>query len=368
MIDRPLVFDAHCDVVQALCDRGVDLARRQRATHFDLPRARAGGLGAQFFALFADPAHYRGAAAWRRTQQMLAALEAVAARHPDRLALARSAAEIRASWSQGRLAALVGLEGAHGLGSGDERRVLARFGRLVRHGLRYLGLTWNNSNALAGAAVDGGGGLTALGRRVVRACQCQGVLIDVSHSSDRTAWDVLALVRGQIIASHSNARALCDVPRNLPDDLLRAIGRQGGVVCANFYPGFLDERAFGRIAQNLRACAQKTREIEERYQDAPSRRMEAERRLALTTMRNVPRVPLSRVVEHIHHLVRVAGEHAVGIGSDFDGILLTPKGLDDVSAFPRLERALARRLPESVVRGVLGQNLLRVVEQAESVA
>ncbi|MGC4121671.1 MAG: membrane dipeptidase [Myxococcales bacterium] len=360
------VFDAHCDVVQAVCDRGVDLGRRQAATHFDLPRARSGGVRAQVLALFVDPSRFKGEPAWRRTRQMLTALERTAAAHPGRFALVRSAGAVRDGLRAGQVCGLLGLEGAHGLGTSEPRKVRSRLEWLMERGLRVFGLTWNNSNALAGAAVDGGGGLTRLGREVVGACQRHGVLVDLSHSSDETARDVLRVSRAPVFASHSNARALCEVPRNLPDDLLRAIGRAGGMVCANFYPGFLDARAFRAIAAGQAAFANRFEELERRFRTDPAGRMLAERRLARSAMREVPRVPLARVVDHLLHLLRTAGEGAVGLGADFDGMLLTPVGLEDVRCYPRLAQALRRRgVADEVVRGLMGENLLGLLERAE---
>ena len=213
--------------------------------------------------------------------------------------------------------------------------------------------------------MDGGGGLTPLGRQLVRKLQSRGVLIDLSHSSDQTAWDILKQTKKPVLASHSNARTLCDVPRNLTDELLRAIGSQGGVVGVNFYTAFLDERVEAE-ADEIRKCwAPKVKAINERYAADPGRRMAAGRKMAERALRNVRAVPLARVVQHIEHLVRVAGPHAVGLGADFDGMLLTPKGLPDVSAYPTLERALARRYPQPVVRGILGENLLRLLAEVE---
>jgi membrane dipeptidase len=362
---RPVVVDAHCDVLYAVCDSGLDLGRRQRSTHFDLVRARAGGLSAQFFALFAEPGCYPGETAWRRTLALLRGLEATIARHPGRLGLARSSADVRQHQAAGRLAAFVGLEGAHGLGrSSPQALVLRRLERLVSHGLRYFGLTWNNSNGFAGAAADGGGGLTPLGRRAVRLCQQHGVLIDVSHASDRAVRDLLAMTQAPVLASHSNARALCRVPRNLSDALLRAIGATGGVVCCNFFPGFLDQVVGADIEQRHALFEVQRVALHARYGRDRTSYLRAARRAARQAMSGVPRVPLGKVVEHIEHIATVAGEHAVGLGSDFDGILLTPEGLGDVAAFPMLERALAKRFRPALVRGILGENLLRVLDAA----
>jgi len=354
----PLIIDTHCDIAQAMVDRGVDIGRRQRTTHFDLLRAREGGLDAQVFALFVEPHEHRGPAAWRRTRTLLEAVERAAEAHERRMVLARTASDVLMARSEGRLAVLLGLEGGHGFGTEEPELVLSRLRLLAKRGLRYLGLTWNNSNALAGAAVDGGGGLTPLGRKVVRECERLGVLVDVSHASDATVRDVLAHARLPILASHSNARALCAVPRNLPDELIRAIGEKGGVGCANFFPGFLSERTATEIERLQGRLAEPMAELHRRFPTDVAGRQNAERRLVLRCARSLAKVTLADVVKHVEHLVRVAGEEAVGIGADFDGMLLTPEGLEDVTAYPKLSRALTRRLGSRVPPGVLGENVL----------
>ena len=363
MRNHGFVVDAHCDIALAMLDEQVDIGHRLRSTHFDLSRARQGGVGAQFFALFVDPDEFSGSAAWRRTLALLESVEKAAAQNPSRLGLARTASQIYAHNAARRIAGLLGLEGAHGFGTASPELVLARLRLLARRGLRYLGLTWNNSNALAGAAVDGGGGLTALGRRVVRECERLGVLVDLSHASDATARDVLQLSRRPVLASHSNARALCDVPRNLPDPILKRIGRQGGVVCVNFFPGFLDARAAKDLETRYRATRPAAEALRRRFEGERRGLARAERRLVLAAVRAVARVPLARVVEHIEHHVNIAGEHAVGLGADFDGMLLTPVGLEDAAAYPRLARVLARRFPARTVRAILGENLLRILKE-----
>jgi membrane dipeptidase len=359
------VFDSHCDVALAMLDRGVDIGKKQRRTHFDLHRARAGGIGAQFFALFADPSEVSGAGAWRRTRALLAAVESAAAAHPQLLALVTTASAIQQQRAAGRLAGLLGMEGAHGFGTRSSDLLLSRLAWLAKRGLRYLGLTWNNSNVVAGAAVDGGDGLTPLGRRVVKECERRGILVDVSHSSDATVRDVLACSKKPIIASHSNARALCDVPRNLPDELLRAIGRRGGVVSINFFPGFLSKRVADELEVRYGRWAPGVALLAERYKDDLDRRREAQVRLIRRSINGVPRATLAQVVDHVSHVARVAGRHAVGLGADYDGMLLTPDGLEDASAYPALAEALSRRFSAREVQGITGENLLRVVGEVE---
>ncbi|HEY3358450.1 MAG TPA: membrane dipeptidase [Polyangia bacterium] len=352
-----LVVDAHCDVAQVMLDERRDIGRRLRSTHFDLPRAAQGGLAAQFFALWVEPDAYHGEGAWARTLALLGAVERAAAAHPGRLAPATSAAEVRAHHAAGRVAAILALEGAHGLGTDDPALVLRRVGELAARGLRCFGLTWNNSNALAGAATAADGvGLTALGRRVVRDLERRGILVDVSHASDAAVRDLLAVARRPILASHSNARALCGVSRNLPDDLIRAIAAGGGVVCANYFPGFLDAPTFERL-NRLKAAAA----ADPAPRAAGPRGHAAARRRACAATRALPEVPLARLVQHLRHLAAVAGPAHVGLGSDFDGMWMTPAGLPDVAALPRLTAALRPHFSDDEVRGILGGNLLRLL-------
>jgi membrane dipeptidase len=354
------IVDAHSDIAQVMLDERRDIGRRLRSTHFDLGRAARGGLAAQFFALWVQPDAYPGGRAWPRVRALLGAVARAAAAHPDRIGLATSAAEVQAHRAAGRLAAVLALAGAHGLGTADPRAALARVAWLAARRLRCFGLTWNNSNPLAGAAADGDGpGLTPLGRRVVRDLERRGILVDVSHASDQTVRDLLTIARRPILASHSNARALCAVPRNLPDELIRAIAAGGGVVCANFYAGFLDLSTFERLtrlktARDARAHPARARD--------PVRRHAADRRRARAALRSLPPVPLARLVQHIVHLAAVADPAHVGLGSDFDGMWLPPRGLDDVAALPRLVAALRPHFSADELAGILGGNLLRLLE------
>jgi membrane dipeptidase len=360
--ERAVVIDAHCDIAQAMCDDGLDIGAPRGTTHFSLSRARRGGLAAEFFALFVAPDEYPGPAAWRRTLALMRVVKLAARVHPAHFGIARTAAEIRAHHAAGRVAGILAVEGAHGLGARTERRIRARIAVLAERGVRSFGLTWNNSNALATAAaapVDHG--LSPLGGIAVRDLERLGVLVDVSHASDRTVSDVLAGATRPIIASHSNARALCPVPRNLPDGLLREIGAQGGVVCANFFAGFLDVPTHQRL-QRLKAAHAARAARAARRHDGPARRTPAERRHLRAACRRLPQVPLARLVAHLVHLAAVAGPAHVGLGSDFDGMMMPVAGLADVAALPRLTEALRPHFDDAEILGILGGNVLRLLD------
>jgi membrane dipeptidase len=337
------VIDTHDDVTLRIIDEPeFDLGRRASDGHTDLVRMREGGLDAEFLAVWPNPRLYQGEKAWERTLAMIDAVEAAAARNADVARLARTAADVRAAAAEGKVALLVGVEGAHALGAIErDEQALDRIRTLDDRGVRYLTLTWMNSNVLGGSSGDGGRtkGLTPLGHKAVRLMNDLGMIVDVSHVSDPTFFDAVAESRLPVIASHSGARALHDHPRNVSDDMLRAIATNDGAVCIVFYPGFLD----AVWAENHRTA----------------------RRTSKTP--DVEQLPLSRLADHIDHAVKVAGIDHVCLGSDFDGIGALPAGLEDVSKLPALTAELARRgySPEDITK-VLGANVLRVLEANEN--
>lgn len=316
-----VVVDGHNDITTALVDEGFDLGQDSAAAghHTDLARLRAGGVTAEVFSIFVDRAHESGAA--RRAMAMIDATWRQVQRHPGDLLLATRAAEVRSAKTAGKIAVLMGIEGGHAIEG--SLAVLRSFFRL---GVRVMSLTHMTSNELGDAAGDAPRhrGLSRLGVEVVAEMQRLGMLVDVSHADDATFDHVLRVARAPVIASHSSARALAGHPRNLDDARLRALGANGGIAMINFYPGYLGA---GRGAP----------------------------------------VTVATVADHIEHAARVAGDRHVGLGSDFDGVRWLPVGMRGVDALPRITEELARRgwSPERL-RGVLGQNFLRVLEAAEA--
>jgi membrane dipeptidase len=316
----------------------------------------AGGVGVQWWSVFV-PADVRDP--FEATNRQIDLVEAMVA-HDRRLESARRAADARRIRSEGRIASLIGAEGGHAIeGSLDNLR------RLRERGLGYMTLTHSDTLPWADSATDvpRHGGLTGFGRRVVREMNLLGVLVDVSHVSVDTMRDALDVSAAPIIASHSNAYALAPHPRNIPDDVLATIGERGGVVMAVFFPGFV----VPSTARAMVAMFTKWREIraelagDEAAIDAEMSRIEAGL--------DLDRGSVSTVVEHIEHIAEVAGIDAVGLGSDFDGMTMTPAGLEDVSCYPAItDELLARSWSEAEIRKVLGANTLRVMEDAEAVA
>jgi membrane dipeptidase len=355
---RSILVDGHNDITLYMTDAAYDLGQNSAGLfHTDIARLKQGGVGGLFFSIWIDPAKYFTNGATARALKKIDAVYRGVAMHPRDLVLATTVEDIRRAKRDGRIAALMGIEGGYAIE--DSLETLRAFHRL---GVRYMTLTHTRSTSWAGATTNGPGtGLTDFGREVVREMNRIGMLVDVSHVSDTTMNDVLDTARVPVIASHSSARAVCDVPRNIPDSLLRRIATNGGVVMVNFYNGFLDTNyaaAQSKIKAEMDA-------IWSRYDKDRRALRVAEHKLAAS----LPPVPLSRLADHIDHIVRVAGMEHVGLGSDFDGMESGPVGMEDVSCFPNLTVELLRRgYAESDIRKILGENFLRVLGEAERFA
>lgn len=361
------VIDMHADTAQRLLDEGVDLETRLPDGHLDGIRMREGGLDAQFFAIWVEPQFYGvgGSRAVARADAQIAAVRAMVERHPDRWVLAGSAEEIERAARGGKLAALLGLEGGYAI---DEK--LENVERYHRLGVRYMSPTWTVSLSWAGSSGDAVGqtrGLNEFGRAVIAEMNRLGMMVDVSHVSDRTFWDIVETSRAPVIASHSGARAIVDVPRNLTDDQLRALARTGGVCAVIFYPAFIEpgwEKLQARVEAQI---APLVRDETKNVRGNPSQRRAARDRVREREFaRRLPPVSVSRVVDHIDHIVRVAGIDHVALGSDFDGIQAVPCDLASVADLPNLTAELARRgYSLADIRKILGENVLRVMREVE---
>ena len=363
--DRAVVIDTHADTTQRLIfDKAFDLGARNKAGSIDIPRMREGGLDALFFSIWVDGTVTGQRAVMLALQQIDAVREAVR-RHPKDLALATTAADIRRAAATGRIAALLGVEGGHMID--EDLGVLRRFAAL---GVRYLTLTHSLNTTWADSSNDQPvhNGLTSFGRDVVRELNRLGVMIDVSHVADKTFYDALEVTRASVIASHSSVRAIANSPRNMTDDMLRAVARNQGVVMINFNAGFLSEQF--RVAPRSAAVqAQLQAVVTTCGPDQACQTLERQR-ISHAAMRagQLPSVGPDKIIEHIDHVVKIAGVDHVGLGSDFDGAVM-PLGLEDASKLPALTDALIRTgYPERDVTKILGGNLLRVMEQVERVA
>ncbi len=363
---RAIVIDTHNDVTTPMTNDYYDLSGPPPVPYrTSIERMKQGGLTAEFFSLYVRPWYVEHGGSARRTLDMIDSVYRAVERHPRDLMIATSVADIRRAKREGKIAALMGIEGGHAIE--DSLPTLREFYRL---GVRYMTLTWNNTNnwADAGRGEKKYGGLNDFGREVVREMNRLGMLVDVSHVSDDTMSDALDVSKAPIIASHSSARAVSDVPRNIPDDLLKRIAKNGGVIQVNFYSGFVDTKTVTPQSQerDKRLKAQQDA-LDKKYKDDPERLAEESDKLEQANP--LPPLPLSKLMDHFEHIIKVAGIDHVGIGADFDGANDMPEGAKDVSMLPNITYELLKRgYSERDIRKVLGENLLRVMAEAERVS
>jgi len=363
---RAIVIDTHNDITTPMTNDDYDLGGTPPTPYrTSLARMKQGGLTAEFFSLYVKPWYVEHGGAARRTLDMIDSVYRAVERHPNDLMFATSAADIRRAKQQGKIAALMGIEGGHAIE--DSLATLREFYRL---GVRYMTLTWNNTNdwADAGRGEKKHHGLSDFGRDVVREMNRLGMLVDVSHVSDETMSDALDVSKAPIIASHSSARALSNVPRNIPDDLLKRIAKNGGVVQVNFYSVFVDAATVSpQSAERDKRLKAQQDALNEKYKNDPERLSEESDKLEAANP--LPPLPISKLIDHIDHIVKVAGIDHVGIGADFDGANDMPEGAKDVSMLPNITYELLKRgYTERDIRKILGENFLRVFAEAERVA
>ncbi len=360
-----IVIDTHNDITSPMVDENYDLGTASQGKyHTDLTRMKTGGITGEFFSIYVDQKYAKEGGSARRAMDMIDKVYRQAELYPDKLVMAYTAADIRRAKKQGKIAALMGIEGGHAIE--NSLMALRDFYRL---GIRYMTLTHNNTNDWADSSRDAArhNGLSDFGKEVVHEMNRLGMLVDVSHVSDKTMQDVLETSRAPIIASHSSVRALADVPRNIPDDLLHSIAKNGGVVMINFFPGFIDQKVVDAGKERTERLAPKLKALEEEFKSDPAG-LEEQRR-ALFAANPLPTTPLSVLIDHIEHVIKVAGIDHVGLGSDFDGVPSLPTGMEDIAQLPNITYELLKRgYKEPEIRKVLGENFLRVFTKAEQVA
>ena len=363
---KAIVIDSHNDITTPMTNDDYDLSGAPPVPYrTSIDRMKEGGMTAEFFSVYIKPNYVQAGGAARRTLDMIDSVYRACERHPNDLMFATSVADIRRAKKQGKIAALMGIEGGHAIE--DSLATLRVFYRL---GIRYMTLTWNNTNnwADAGRGEKKHNGLSEFGKDVVREMNRLGMMVDVSHVSDKTMSDALDVSKAPIIASHSSARALSNVPRNIPDDLLKRIGDKGGVIQVNFYSVFVDTDTVApqSAARDARLKAEQDA-INEKYKDDFERRAEESDKLEAANP--LPPLPISKLIDHIDHIVKVAGIDHVGIGADFDGANDMPEGARDVSMLPNITYELLKRgYSEKDIRKILGENLLRVFGEVEKVS
>ena len=359
------MLDLHCDTPMLIQAEQFDLGQRHDYGQVDIPRMRAGGVSGVFFSIYTSATRGTPPEAVRTALEIIDAVVQEVARHAGELTLAATAGEILEARADGKIAILMGVEGGHMIDSSLE--VLRS---LFRLGARYLTLTHGADTPWAGSSgSDANKGLSEFGREVVREMNRLGMMVDVSHVSDRTFYDAIESTSAPLIASHSCCRALADHPRNMTDEMIEALARNGGVIHINYYNSFLDDEHRAR-AGAIRELNSRRSEVEKALAADPVRREAELRAINQELIRQAGRVPLSRLIDHFEHAVKVAGVDHVGLGSDFDGVNdQLPEGMEDISKIPNLVEGLGDRgFSEADIEKILGGNTLRVMRQVEAVA
>lgn len=361
-----LVIDTHADTTQRFLDGGFDFAARNELGSVDIPRMKEGGLGAIFFSVWI-PSKITGPEAVKRALDQIDAVRAQVHKHPNDLVLVATAEGIREAHKHGKIAALIGIEGGHMI-AGD-LSVLRTYAAL---GARYMTLTHTGNVEWADASTDkpAHNGLTEFGKGVVREMNRLGMIVDISHVSDKTFADVLETSNAPVFASHSDCRTICDSPRNMTDDMIKALALKGGVIQINYHVGFLSQEF--RNAEKAHPEWDKAIALEVRQRCGERegcRLIEGDRITREYVLRgDLPRVEWTKIIEHIDHAVKVAGIDHVGLGSDFDGANM-PFGMEDASKLPQITQALlGKGYSEGDVKKILGENTIRMMADVERVS
>ncbi|MGB6384366.1 MAG: dipeptidase [Terriglobales bacterium] len=369
-----IVIDTHADTPQRFLDENYDIGSTDPKDygHISLDKAKAGNLGAEFFSIWVDPDTNQGHFA-HHTLDLIDSVYEQAARHPDRMMMAFSVADIERAHREHKLAALMGIEGGHSIE--NDIRLLRDYYRL---GVRYMTLSWSNTNEFADSSgdiddpkVEHHNGLTEGGKQIVLEMNRLGMLVDISHVADKTFYDTIAVTKAPVIASHSSARALTNAPRNMTDDMLRAVAKNGGVVQVNFYSAFVDENFRKAAAAQAKEREDAVKAYDEQQKAAGKTVTYVDNdRIEREWYAKIPRPPLSSLIDHIDRIAKVAGIDHVGLGSDFDGVDgATPEGINSASDLPKITQALLDRgYSAGDIRKILGENLLRVFREAERVS
>jgi len=366
-----IVIDTHADTPQRFVDEHWNFTDPLDGGMLNYDSAKKGSLDAQFFAIWVDPGQYPANASASRTLTLIDATREQVHKQPDKLQLCTSADDILAAYQQGKFAVLMGVEGGHSI-----ENSLAILRDYYRLGVRYMTLTWANTNDWADSSGDiddekilHHNGLTTFGKDVIREMNRLGMMIDISHASDKTFWSVLATTHAPIIASHSSVRSLTNSPRNLTDEMLQAIAKNNGAIMVNFYSAFIDEpyrQALNASKPERTEAHHALAAIYTHNQHIPFAASNAIDRAFAAC---IPRPALSSLIDHFDHIIRVAGIDHVGIGTDFDGISALPEGIDSAADLPKVTAALmARGCTAEDMKKILGGNLLRVFRDVQAAA
>jgi len=361
-----IVLDTHDDTTQRFFSKNFDLAKRNPDGHIDIPRMKEGGMNAIFFSIWIDGRTMGPTAIQKALDQIDAVHENVRKNSRDMM-FARTAADVRKAHGGGKIAALIGVEGGHMIG--NDIRMVRIFSDL---GVRYMTLSHFYNDEWADSSTDkpAHNGLTEYGKEIVREMNRQGMMVDISHVSDKTFYDALEVSKAPLIASHSSCRAICNHPRDMTDDMIKALAAKGGVIQINYEKSFIDEsyrQASEKVSGGVVAMFDQLKKQCGDDEECLGKKMNEMEKQA-TAEGKLPHVTWEKIIDHIDHVVKLAGADHVGLGSDFDGATM-PEGMDDCTHLPKITEALMRKgYSDDDIRKILGANLLRVMEQAEKVS
>src|SRR6266446_6183181 len=361
-----IVLDTHDDTTQRFFSKDYDIGKRNPDGQVDIPRMREGGMNAIFFSIWID-GRIMGPPAVQKALDQIDALHDNVRRNSKDMAFCRTADDVRRAHAQGKIAALMGVEGGHMIG--NDIRIVRIFGDL---GVRYMTLSHFYNDEWADSSTDkpAHNGLTDYGKEIVREMNRQGIMVDISHVSDKTFYDALEVSKAPLIASHSSCRALCNHVRDMSDDMIKALAAKGGVIQINYERSFIDqaykdasEKLTGGVVAQFDQFKKECGDDQECF----GRKMAEQQKQAVAEGR-LPHVRWERIIDHIDHAVKLVGADHVGLGSDFDGADM-PEGMEDCSKLPKITEALMRKgYSDEDIRKILGGNTLRVMEQTEKVS
>jgi membrane dipeptidase len=361
-----IVLDTHDDTTQRFFSKDYDLGKRNPDGHVDIPRMREGGMNAIFFSIWID-GRIMGAPAVQKALDQIDAVHENVSKYSKDMMFCRTAAEVREAHKQGKIAALIGVEGGHMIG--NDIRVLRMFGDL---GVRYMTLSHFYNDEWADSSTDkpAHNGLTDFGKDIVREMNRQGIMVDISHVSDKTFYDALEVSKAPLIASHSSCRAICNHARDMSDEMIKALAAKGGVIQINYERSFIDQAykdAYDKASGGVVAAMEKATKDCAGDEACVGRKIK-DLETQMETSGALPRVSWEKIIEHIDHVVKLVGADHVGLGSDFDGATM-PDGMEDCSKLPKITEALMRKgYSDDDLRKILGGNILRVMEQTEKIS
>ncbi len=364
--DRAILVDTHNDCLTSLTLKGKDIATRIETGHSDLYRWKKGGLDVQFFSIWTDKTARNKEGFYRHAVEEIDSLHHIILRNPDRMTFATNYREVKKRAHKDKLVSLIGVEGGHMI-----ENDIGKLESLYEKGMRYLTLTWNNSTSWASSAMDetlfpaklSQKGLTDFGKQIVRRMNELGIIVDLSHVGEQTFYDAIAVTKKPVLLSHSSVWNICPVFRNVKDDQIRAVAKNGGVICINFYSGFISKKFDERQLFLNREIKDSMLRVFFADSGSDSSVMKTKWKTYYDSAMNEVRPDLAQLVDHIDYIVKLVGDSYVGIGSDYDGVSSVPVGMEDVTTYPKITDELQRRgYSNRSIKKILGGNVLRVMK------